>query len=158
MPRETIYLPNDQEYPQRMSAELLAVVAYPNDTAKRRRFALAAGSYILRRRAEDDFDWAWSPQLVTPAVLVCDPQQSKKHIDHCLRTLETRRMPAARMAKILLADELVKDFDPKQLGRAVSKAIGVPIESAQLKLTVPIDAFDAHRERNISEPHHVSVN
>ena len=74
MPLETVHLPSDEYYPQRTAAAFLSIVAYPSNLNKRRRFELAAGSSVLRRRALDNPEWAMTPQTVTPGLLLMNPQ------------------------------------------------------------------------------------
>jgi hypothetical protein len=129
MPCETVDLPFDMEYPQRTSAVLLAVAAYPNDLAKRRAFEAAAGSSVLRRRAATDEEWAWNPQKVSPGLLCLPPEWCASKIEDCLGQLRTRRLPAGWMARTLLADEMLKELDPSVLGAAIAKTpLGAEIE------------------------------
>lgn len=157
MPGETVYLPCDEEYPQRTAAAFLSVVAYPDNQKRRRRFELAAGSLVLRRRAETDSEWAWSPQMVTPGVLLLDPIKSERELTHCLGVLITRRLPAAGMARVLLADEGLRQFDPEKLGTSIAKALSKPYSRVELKVKVPIEEFDPKTEHEITKHYDPSV-
>ena len=147
MPREIVHLPHNEEYPQQAAAAFLAVVAYPDDKVKRAQFKLAAGSLVLRRRAAAEPEWASAPQMVTPGVLLLDPVKSRKRVIKGLREIATHRLLAAHIAKTLMADEAIRQFDPKALGALFSKALNKPIPNVTIKIKTPIKKFYAEKEK-----------
>ena len=146
MPLETVHLPSDEHYPQRTAAAFLSIVAYPSNLNKRRRFELAAGSSVLRRRALDNHEWATTPQTVTPGLLLMNPQKVDKTLDDCGLKIITRRLPAAQMAGTIMADDATKQFDPEKLANAFRKVLGGKISKAVLKIRVGIEQYDPETE------------
>ena len=158
MPLETVHLPSDEYYPQRTAAAFLSIVAYPSNLNKRRRFELAAGSSVLRRRALDNPEWAMTPQTVTPGLLLMNPHKVDKTLDDCGLQIITRRLPAAQMAGTIMADDATKQFDPEKLANAFRKVLGGKISKAVLKIRVDIEQYDPKTEGIVLRQRSPTVN
>lgn len=105
MPKADVFIDIVPGRPERSAAAFLAVLAYPSDQQKARRFMWAAVAEYVLQRAEQDSEWAWKSTPLEPGLLLVAPRATKIVSDG-LDMLLRYRQGAGEMALGLMLEEV----------------------------------------------------
>lgn len=142
MPANVFKLAMEKEYPQRIVASFLGMLAYPDAPTKRKRYEATVGVLELRRRVRTDPDWAHSPQTVVPALLTANPAKARRIINECHDVICNRRRVAALMGMDLLAAEGLSNLDPRQVGKALGRHFDPPLTQISFDFNVRLEDWN----------------